>query len=54
MRQLFPLFQQAQPSGAGTLPLLYDVAMDYERGVPLFASGEPVIVTGLEAVKRWA
>ena len=54
MRQLFPLFQQVQPSGAGTLPLLYDVAMDYGRGVPLFAGGEPVSVSGLEAVKSWA
>lgn len=54
MRELFPLFQTAPQSGAAALPLLRDVAMDYEKGVPLFAGGNPVVVSGLEAVKSWA
>lgn len=54
MRELFPLFQTAPQSGAAALPLLRDVAMDYEKGAPLFAGGNPVVVSGLEAVKSWA
>ena len=52
-RQLFPLFQTAvQPAAA--LPLYRDVAMVYEPGVPVFSGGQPVLVSGLEAVKSWA
>ena len=54
MRELFPLFQTAPQSAAAALPLLRDVAMDYEKGAPLFAGGNPVVVSGLEAVKSWA
>lgn len=54
MRQLFPIFQVTEPAAAADLPLYRDVAMDYERGVPRFSGGEPVLVTGLEAVKSWA
>ena len=54
MRELFPLFQTAPQVGAQALPLLRDVAMDYDRGIPRFAGGDPVIVSGLEAVKGWA
>ena len=54
MRELFPLFQTAPQSAAAALPLLRDVAMDYEKGAPLFAGGNPVVVSGLEAVKGWA
>ena len=54
MRELFPLFQTAPQSAAAALPLLRDVAMDYETGAPLFAGGNPVVVSGLEAVKSWA
>lgn len=53
MRQLFPMFTtvEAQPA---ELPLYTDVAMDYERGIPRFSGGNPVLVSGLEAVKSWA
>ena len=55
MRQLFPIFAgAAAQSTAAQLPLYTDVAMDYDKGVPLFSGGEPVIVSGLEAVKSWA
>lgn len=59
MKTLFPIFEtgtsvaQGQPGGTA-LPLLRDVAMDYDRGVPQFSAGNPVFVTGLEAVKSWA
>ena len=55
MRQLFPIFQTAAPEGtAQALPLYRDVAMDYDKGVPRFSGGEPVMASGLEAVKGWA
>lgn len=31
-----------------------DIAWDYETDKPLYRNGEPVIVTGMEAVKSWA
>ena len=54
MRQLFPAFEPAVQPQSAALPLFRDVAMDYERGVPLFSAGNPVFVTGREAVKSWA
>lgn len=54
MRQLFPMFSGAAPAAPAQLPLYRDVAMDYGKGVPLFSGGEPVLVTGLEAVISWA
>lgn len=53
MRQLLPIFDST-PVQDTALPLLRDVAMDYDKGVPLFSAGGPVIVSGLEAVKSWA
>lgn len=37
-----------------TLPMFYDVAWEYEKNIPVFRNGEPVIVSGAEAVKSWA
>lgn len=55
MRQLFPIFQTAASEGtAQALPLYRDVAMDYDKGVPRFSGGEPVLASGLEGVKGWA
>lgn len=54
MRQLFPIFQSSTQATAAQLPLYRDVAMDYDKGVPIFSAGNPVIVSGLEAVKGWA
>ncbi len=54
MRQLFPIFQAATEGTAQALPLYWDVDMDYDKGVPRFSGGQPVMVSGLEAVKSWA
>lgn len=51
---LFPLFSLPAASGTEELPLFTDVAMDYDAGTPRWESGNPVTVTGLEAVKSWA
>ncbi len=50
---LFPQFT-APAAQAQELPLYRDVLMDYEAGRPVWESGNPVLVTGLEAVKGWA
>lgn len=50
---LFPQFSLPQ-SVRGELPLYTDVAMDYGAGTPRWESGNPVVVSGLEAVKSWA
>lgn len=54
MRQLFPIFQSSVDLQGADLPLYRDVAMDYDRGIPVFSGGNPVLVSGLEAVKSWA
>ena len=50
---LFPMFSLPAAQSAG-LPLYTDVAMDYDLGRPLWESGNPILVTGLEAVRSWA
>ena len=54
MRQLFPIFAGPAQAGPAQLPLYCDVAMDYQKGIPLFSGGNPVLVIGLEAVMSWA
>ena len=52
------IFPMIQPTADGTgeaqaLPLAQEVAWDYENDVPIYRRGEPVTVTGKEAVKVW-
>lgn len=54
MTVLWPMFSAPTDQKAGRLPLYRDVLMDYEAGRPVWESGNPVMVTGLEAVKGWA
>ena len=54
MSQLFPQFTPSTAAQTQDLPLDRDVRMDYEAGRPVWESGNPVCVTGLEAVKGWA
>ena len=51
---LFPIFSLPQSARTSQQPLYTDVAMDFETGMPRWESGNPVVVTGLEAVKSWA
>lgn len=51
---LFPMYMLPQTDGAAALPLFTDVLMDYEAGKSVWSGGNPVLVTGLEAVKGWA
>lgn len=53
---LFPAASGTVGASAGgtALPLAKEAAWDFERDLPIFRRGEPVIVTGLEAVLVWA
>lgn len=52
---IFPMIQPAADESSQTqaLPLAQEVAWDYENDVPIYRRGEPVTVTGKEAVKVW-
>lgn len=51
---LFPMYTfHSTGTNQKNLPVYQDVLMDYEKGVPVWRSGNPVLVTGLEAVKGW-
>lgn len=54
MTDLFPIIQpEAEPTVQEKLPLCREVAWDFARGIPVYAGGRPVEVTGVEAVKVW-
>lgn len=54
MSSLFPMIQpETETSVEDQLPLCKEVAWDYEKGIPIFSGGNPVVVTGAEAVKVW-
>lgn len=52
---LFPAIQPAEADTSTTseLPMCKEVAWNFERNIPVFRKGMPVIVTGKEAVKIW-
>jgi len=51
---LFPIIQPQIVETDITLPLYKEVKWDFEKNVPVFRNGSPVIVTGKEAVLVWA
>ena len=54
MTDLFPIIQpEAEPTVQEQLPLCREVAWDFARGIPVYAGGRPVEVTGVEAGKVW-
>lgn len=52
---IFPIIspETAQAAQPQTLPLCKEVAWDFERDIPIFRQGEPVVVTEKEALKVW-
>lgn len=55
MSSIFPMVQPAAASSSsGELPLYREIAWDYVKNIPKFHAGEPVVVTGVDAVKVWA
>lgn len=55
MTDIFPAVQpEAEISRTEALPLCQEIAWDFNSGQPVFSAGNPVIVTGAEAVRVWA
>lgn len=52
---IFPMIdpKPLENSGSQALPLYREAAWDFERDVPIFRGGQPVVVTGKEALKVW-
>lgn len=52
---IFPMIDPgtAENNREQALPLCREVAWDYVHDVPIFRDGEPVVVTGKEALKVW-
>lgn len=52
---IFPMVDPgtAQEQQGQALPLCKEAAWDFERDVPVFRGGEPVVVTEKEALKVW-
>ena len=53
MSTIFPVVQPEAEETASALPLAREIKWDFQEGVPVFSAGEPVIVSGAEAVKVW-
>lgn len=55
-KELFPIIADPSQivSAARTLPLAQEMAWDFQADRPIFRGGEPVPVTGAEAVRVWA
>lgn len=51
---LFPSIQPVATKESSNTELYKEVKWDYEKNVPVFKNGAPVIVTGKEAVLVWA
>lgn len=53
---LFPILQPVVSDGAqgSALAPAREPAWDFENDIPIFSGGEPLKLTGLEAVKTWA
>lgn len=55
MTDIFPIIQpEAEAPKRTRLPLCREVAWDFDKGVPMFSGGQPLEVSGAEAVKVWA
>ncbi|WP_312637125.1 DUF2634 domain-containing protein [Oscillibacter sp.] len=53
MSSIFPVVQPEAEETASALPLAREIKWDFQSGVPVFSAGEPVIVSGAEAVRVW-
>lgn len=54
MSGIFPMVQpEAEAAASRRLPLCREAAWDFDRGVPVFSGGKPLVVAGKEAVRVW-
>lgn len=54
MSGIFPMVQpDAEAFSGERLPMCRETAWNFERGTPVFSAGNPVTVSGADAVKVW-
>jgi hypothetical protein len=51
---LFPIMQPQMTVQEDNAGLYIEVAWDFEKNIPIYRNGSPVLVTGKEAVLVWA
>ena len=51
---LFPIIQPRAAESAANRGLYVEAAWDFDRGVPIYKNGSPVLVCGAGAVAVWA
>ncbi len=51
---IFPMIQPEATELEEELELYKEVKWDYDKNIPVFSNGSPVVVTGKEAVLVWA
>ena len=51
--EIFPFIQPAAISEEETMPVYKEIKWDYERDIPVFKNKQPIIVSGIEAIKVW-
>lgn len=51
---IFPIIQPQTEEVSAGLKLYKEVKWDYEKNIPVFENGTPVMVTGNEAILVWA
>lgn len=54
---LFPMIQPeaaTDTSADDDFPMYREAAWDYEKNIPIYKNGSPVVIEGAEAVKVWA
>lgn len=51
---IFPIIPVLEESQSEGMPIYREIKWDYDSDLPVFRGGEPVIVTGSEAVAIWA
>jgi hypothetical protein len=51
---IFPIIQPQSSETQTDLKLYKEVKWDYEKNIPIYVNGSPVIVSGKEAILVWA
>jgi len=51
---IFPMIQPEATDAPAELALYKEVKWDFENNIPIFLNGNPVIITGKDAVLVWA
>ena len=51
--EIFPFIQPTEISEEKTMPIYKEIKWDYEKDIPVFKNKQPIIVSGIEAIKVW-